>query len=528
MNSNKIFLSLIFILSALGIYCSLIIGISWDEHFAHIHALAKIEFLKSLGANKGYLKYEDFHNPGFFEVPLAFFSNLLPSHFIYEGRHILNLLLSFATLLGLFLVVRDNFDKKVALITVFLCLLNPFFFGLMSVTVRDMPTCFAYVWLIFFLSKYIKNFDKNNLKTILGIGLTLGLGLGARLGFIANFIPISIILTYFFLINKSRLNFNKLFFKLLKDICIIILISLVVLFSFWFYAYENPIHVLIESFKQTINLTKGPATFILNGNIYNTIDTPRTYLLSFYFFRFPIFLIILNFIFIALFFIKNNYFSSKYKSFNAKIFSNFLIIFVPVFIAIALKVTLYDDFRLFLFLIPFLSLFSALSVNFLLENFNKNIINKAVVFLTFFTFLFFLKRFIKLTPYQYDFSNYLKISYKDTKNLYQHDFWATSYKELVKKIKKNEEFQDKKFTISVCGGNLWQIAYEFNKDLNFRRNVSYFHKHVAHKADYIIMINRLGEYKNYENTKCFDIFKGEDIDTVERIGVTYSVLRKIR
>ena len=78
--------------------------------------------------------------------------------------------------------------------------------------------------------------------------------------------------------------------------------------------------------------------------------------------------------------------------FNKPLFSvfnnlpDFLIIFVPVFIAIALKVTLYDDFRLFLFLIPFLSLFSALSVNFLLENFNKNIINKAIVFLTFLLF----------------------------------------------------------------------------------------------------------------------------------------------
>jgi len=128
MQSNKILLSLIFILLLFGIYCSLIIGISWDEHFAQIHALAKIDFIKSLGQNKDYLKYEDFHNPGFFEVPLAFFSSLFPSYFMYEARHILNLLLSFGTLFGVFLVVKDNFDKKIALITVLLCLLNPFFF----------------------------------------------------------------------------------------------------------------------------------------------------------------------------------------------------------------------------------------------------------------------------------------------------------------------------------------------------------------------------------------------------------------
>ena len=40
------------------------------------------------------------------------------------------------------------------------------------------------------------------------------------------------------------------------------------------------------------------------------------------------------------------------------------------------------------------------------------------------------------------------------------------------------------------------------------------------------MINRLGSEK-FKNIKCFDRFKGEDIESVERLGVTYSILRKI-
>ena len=141
-------------------------------------------------------------------------------------------------------------------------------------------------------------------------------------------------------------------------------------------------------------------------------------------------------------------------------------------------------------------------------------------------FLAFFDRFIKLTPYQYDFSNYRHINYANTKNLYQHDYWATSYRELVKKIRKDKRFANKKFTVSVCGGNLWQIAYEFNKDRNFRKNIFYYHKFVAHKADYIIMINRLGSGK-FKNERCFDRFKGIDIKTVERLGVIYSVFRKL-
>ena len=396
----------------------------------------------------------------------------------------------------------------------------------MSVTVRDMPTCFAYVWLVYFISNYIKNFNKDEIKTTIGLGLVIGFGLGTRLGFVINFLPIFIMLIYFFLINKNQLQNKKVLFKSLKDIFIIVILSLSVLFSFWFNAYENPLYTLIESIKQTINLTKGPETSIINGGVYNTIDTPRNYLATFYLNRFPIFLIILNILFLILLFFKNSYFSEKYKLFNKKIIFNFLIIFIPVSIAIIIKVTLYDDFRLFLFLIPFLSLFSAISLNFLIENFNKHIIYKTVLVLVLSTFLLFLERFIRLTPYQYDFSNYSQVDYKNTRDLYQHDFWATSYKELVKKIVQNKEFQNRKFTISICGGELWQIAYEFNKDKNFRKNVYYYHKFVADKSDYIIMINRLCSEK-FKNIKCFDRFKGEDIESVERLGVTYSILRKI-
>ena len=48
MQSNKIAFSLILLLSVFAIYCSLIIGISWDEHFAQIHALAKIDYVYEL------------------------------------------------------------------------------------------------------------------------------------------------------------------------------------------------------------------------------------------------------------------------------------------------------------------------------------------------------------------------------------------------------------------------------------------------------------------------------------------------
>ena len=44
-------------------------------------------------------------------------------------------------------------------------------------------------------------------------------------------------------------------------------------------------------------------------------------------------------------------------------------------------------------------------------------------------------RFISLTPYQYSYVNFTYFKFKDTANKFEHDYWGTSFKELVEKIK---------------------------------------------------------------------------------------------
>ena len=527
MNYNKITISLIILFSLFGLYCSLVIGSSWDEPFTNNNALAKINFIKSFGKNLDYLKYNDFHNPGFYEVILAFISNQFSKLFVYEIRHIVNLILTFITLLGVFFVTKICFDKKISLLVVLFCLINPFFFGMMSITVRDMPICFAYIWSVYFFIKYIKNFSKNKIKFTIYLGLIIGFGLGSRLGFLVNLLPLFFGLIYFLFIYQNESKGKDFYVKIIKDTLIIFLLSSAVMFSFWINAYENPIQILINTFQQTVQLTKGPETFIINEKIYNITDTPKNYFLLFFLYRFPLFLICLTILFFIFLYKENKFFYEKYEFFKIKIIFNLFIILFPIFLIIFFNVGIYDDFRLFIFLIPFFSLFSALSFDFLINNFKKNIPYKVILLSILVMFFLFLERFVRLTPYHYDFSNYLNINFVNTKNHYQHDFWATSYKELINKIKTDSEFKKKKFTVSHCGGNIWQIINEFIKDKNLIKNVRFYNFYDAHKADYIIMINRLG-FGKFKNDKCFDLYDGEDIHTVKRLGIKYSVLRKIK
>jgi len=65
-----------------------------------------------------------------------------------------------------------------------------------------------------------------------------------------------------------------------------------------------------------------------------------------------------------------------------------------------------------------------------------------------------------LTPYQYNYVNYSSFNYADSKEKWEHDYWGSSYKELVAKIKKKyspEEIMN--FKITNCSGDGTLLYY---------------------------------------------------------------------
>ena len=134
-------------------------------------------------------------------------------------------------------------------------------------------------------------------------------------------------------------------------------------------------------------------------------------------------------------------------------------------------------------------------------------------------FLLFLQRFIYLTPYHYDYSNFFNIKFSSTEKLYIHDYWTTSYKELMKLINANTSLKEIKTT--YCGGERHSIKYLANK---------YSGKKVTkvpyEQADYVIMINTLSVDADNKSS-CYSIYRGKDVVAVNRLGVKLSVLRKL-
>lgn len=564
---NNIFKTLIFIILILGIYSSVNLGFSWDEYFHHVNGLIRFKFLSSLGE---FEKYEFRNNkfyPGLYDTisyALAHIVFLLNKNFfikyLAEIMHIINFFFATLSLYGLYLLTNKIFSKDIALIAVLLTLLNPFFFGHMGMNSKDIIIFFSLIWFCYFF--YLYCVEKNNsLKNLIFSAFFIGFGCGVRLTFLVVIFPV-IMSGIIYLINQYKFKYLLLCKRLFLHFFITLLIVSFLVIICWPHILveiqnKNFLNFFSLIIKNTINWNEGPKLGLLDGEFYSVHDTPRTYFLSFILNRMPFFISILFFTTYFFIFHKNFLLKKQIHNFSEIFLIINFIVFFPILLALALKINIYDNIRLFLFIIPLISLIAAFSLDYLIKNIFSSKITK--IFFSFITILFllFFFRFISLTPYQYAYVNYSYPIYKDSIDKFEHDYWGASYKELVLNIKKkysNEEIQ--KLKIADCGGGDYTLLYYLNKYLGIKR--TYSNQKDLPNATHIVMNNRtfLDVFENEEakdlvdqktgvflrknrekifnipkiKKLCFtyELFSGNDAVTVSRNSLPLTILRELK
>ena len=271
---------LFYILIFFSIYCTLTIGISWDELAVIDRGHEKLKYLFSFGFYD-YIEYRDqrFY-PGFYNTFVALITKIFPKKIELEILHLINCLFSISTIFGIYGISKELFNKKVGQIVFLLCFINPIFFGHLSINPKDMIVAFSNVWTTYLIIKYLKNQnidDKRNHYTIL-MGLVVGLGVGVRLVFLATLIPVILIFLFDILFLKKITNKKFSHRKFIIDFFKIIVISYLIMVSCWPETHQNifiiPFKLLYESFHYQF----GPTIGLLNGNFYYTAETPKYYL----------------------------------------------------------------------------------------------------------------------------------------------------------------------------------------------------------------------------------------------------------
>ena len=518
---NLIFLSTLIIYS---IYCAASIGEGWDVSFHYNIGKDRLDYLFSFGAN------EVNKNPfvskfytGAYSTLSAFFVQFFPMKYNIEVMYIFNFCFSMLTIFGIYRFAKEFFNKKIAKITFLLCFFNPIFFGHMAMNSNDTIVAFSNIWLIYISFKYLKyqnrKIKKNNY--IVYLGLLLGLGLGVRYTFLITLVPLLLLLfleiMYFkILINK---NFSKKIF--FYDAVKVAAIGYFFMVLFWPQVHDNIFLLPFKIALEGMSFDFGAPFSLFNGGVFKGTELTKNYILINLFYKMPEFFVLSFFIFVLLIQKINKDKKRNVNFFYYKISFILLIVLFPNLLIFFNPWYLYDGVRLFLYLIPFLCIFPAILINFLLNAVEKKVYKFLLLFLVGLK-IFYLFNFFSLTPYHYVYLNIFAGQYSENSKMFENDYFGISTKALISKINySNSIDKETKVKIAVCGIPE-DTQFNYLKSLT---NLDFVLVNVDEKFDYIIMNNRA--IWDSGTQTCFDRYKGKDIITIKRRGLILSKITKI-
>ena len=431
---NLFSISLLTIYFLIGIFLSLNTGISHDEHHEQLNWEVNFNSAKDfflLGGYEDLLNYKDkYHGIGFNILSQPFQSLIKDLIRIYLdineygsiliSKHIIVFILFFISGLFFYSICKIFFnDKKFALISLFIFYLYPYLFGHSHFNPKDIP--FLSFWIIctYFICRIIQKIiyeKKIPLKMVFFISLSTSILISIRI------VGLLILLQYLIFIIVYLENKNKNFLEFINSnkknffLFFILIIFFVFLMNpiFW----HNPQEIL-NSVKWMSKYQQDICTVTL-GDCMKSLNLPSSYYFIWLFFKLPIFIILG---FLAFPFIEkklsNNFLNKIFVySFSISLFS-ILILFI------IFNVSIYDEIRHVMFLIPLIFL---ISLN------NLYLLNKKISsYFGMFVIIFFIFENFSINPYQYTWMNSFSKFYNINKN-FEVDYWGLSNKNLYNSI----------------------------------------------------------------------------------------------
>tara|TARA_Y200000002_G_scaffold378015_1_gene384600 strand:+ start:102 stop:1664 length:1563 start_codon:yes stop_codon:yes gene_type:complete len=493
------------------LFCSYKIGLSWDENFYHQTGSINLKYLLSFGQIDEPFPSKYRYSTLYWSA-LSFINQMFPQKFSMEVYHILNSFFGLMTIVGLYKLNKILFNKNIAKISAIFLFFIPFFYGHFAINFKDIILAFAYVWIIYYIYKYVffENNFKKKLFLIFKISLLSALGTGVQLLFLGSLIPIILLFLIVILFYKKK-NFKIL----LIDFFLFLFLFYFILILFWVDTHSDIIRLPLEFFNKTLSLNVGWTLNLLNGEYLNANDIPYNYLLISYLYKLPEFLIILYLLSIPVLFFNREIIKKKIKNFKIIIIIIFFLLIYPSLVLVLIPYPVYDGLRLFLWSAPCLVIIPSITtyIIFINKNFYYNF-TKVILSLL---FIFHIFNFLTITPYHYTFLNYFSGEKEFRYKKFENDYWSTSLKELILSSK----LDDDNVTFYSCGVSPG-IAKKYMKQ-QYKRS-EFTNKN---EASYIIMTNRtLISEKNNKITNCYDEYQLENIHKVMRNGIVLSAIKK--
>ena len=510
-------------------------GISIDEKINRYNGLVNLKYLFeffSIPTNNDLFNnienlsdYADKYYGAVFEILNVFFIEILLKkneiNEIFFLRHLLNHFIFIISLIFFFLICQEIFKNKILSTFSFLLLYStPRIFANSFYNGKDLVFLSLFIIMTYFSIKCLNKLNYKNL-----FYFSIFFALAANLRMIALFVPFLLIFFIFF--DSSVRNYS--FSKILKYILSLIFLSFFFLFITYPYLWESPIKNLIEILKLFSKFERWDLKVFYLGEFYQAKNLPWHYLFVSIFATTPLLIIfsstgglLLNFKRISNRILKIDEQKANYDIWKSQreklIVFTVSLIFIPLFSFFILNSIIYNGWRHFYFIYPFLIIHSVYFINYIIIKYFRNYYKK-LTFSSLAVILFFnIFSLYYYHPHQNIFFNhYIK---NKSNVLFEKDYWGLVNYQSLKQIYNLEK---DKINIGVASFT----------DLNLSKNI--FEKKIRdnfvivgqmyEKADYII--NNFQYEINPKYNKKYKIPKNfTKISEVRRGNVTISEIYK--
>jgi len=507
---NRLSACLFLILTSLVLFTFMDYGMSWDEVRQDTYGDLVLRFYTSSFADRRATGFEDvYYYGGFFELLSKLATRILPFG-IYESRHFASALFGVLGVFGSWKITRLLSTPGSAFWAALLLTLYPSYYGHMFINSKDIPFAVLYVWALYYLLRLLREFPHFSLKAAAQLGIASGLAMGVRVGgliLLCYLYLFIIVILLVWLLRKLDAPHSRwrVVGRTLLMVALTTLIAYTVMLAFWPYSQTKP---LVKPFQALAWFTRG--------------DSPSSmdYIPSHFVLKLPE--LYLGLIAVGLYLgVRALYTRGISRDFQATVSYSLIAFSVafPLIYAILTTPRLYDEVRHFLFVVPPLCCLIGITLDRTLEAAFRKPIAGALVSITLGAYLLLhVFLLIRLHPYEYSYYNrFVGGVYGAAQKGYVTEYWATSYKEGVRRLaaylraRDGKEFAEKRYRI-LPGDAPWCATYYFPHN--------FIEVATPDEADIYLTTTRYDESASAH--------EGQQIVAVGRLGVTFAIGKLIQ
>jgi hypothetical protein len=369
-----------FLLAAVALFIALTFrdyGIAWDEPEAQQYGQHVVDYYRSGGTDTDALSFSNmYYYGGLFEATAAWLAERLPLD-PYDIRHLLNALVGFLGVVGVWKLGRAVGGPRVGLVAAVLLVAAPSYLGHMFFNSKDIPFAAAAAWGLYYTVLILRELPRPRLSLAVRLGLVAGLALGVRVGAVLILVNLAAAVLGWLAQTALRGRDAR---GLLRDgahtalwLLPVALVAYPLMLSTWPWAQLDPLVRPLEALDYFAHFPKDIPQNI-GGEIYRSTELPWYYLPLFLGIKLPELLVVtgVSALLFGAWRLGRTLMRGGTRALTADtaalewVVLAFAALF-PLVYATFSKATLYDEMRHFLFVVPIVAVASAALIDRLVD-----------------------------------------------------------------------------------------------------------------------------------------------------------------